>query len=77
MKLNLKSLVFMLLIAGLVLTGCAAPAPTAAPGSGAPATEAVQWLPKRLLKLRLSHQLLPSLLNCGPTMAILALPRLV
>jgi multiple sugar transport system substrate-binding protein len=35
MQLNLKSLIFLLLIAGLVLTGCAAPAPTAAPATEA------------------------------------------
>jgi multiple sugar transport system substrate-binding protein len=40
MQLNLKSLVFLILVAGLILTGCAAPAPTAAPATEAPATQA-------------------------------------
>ena len=40
MQLNLKSLVFLVLIAGLILTGCGAPAPTAAPATEAPATKA-------------------------------------
>jgi multiple sugar transport system substrate-binding protein len=40
MQLNLKSLVFLVLIAGLILTGCGTPAPTAAPATEAPATEA-------------------------------------
>jgi multiple sugar transport system substrate-binding protein len=40
MQLNLKSLVFLVLIAGLILTGCGTPAPTAVPATEAPATEA-------------------------------------
>lgn len=40
MQLNLKSLVFLILVAGLILTGCGAPAPTAAPSTDAPATAA-------------------------------------
>ena len=41
MQLNLKSLVFLILIAGLILTGCGAPAAaTVAPATAAPATAA-------------------------------------
>jgi multiple sugar transport system substrate-binding protein len=40
MQLNLKSLIFLILILGLILTGCAAPAPTAAPATDAPAAAA-------------------------------------
>jgi multiple sugar transport system substrate-binding protein len=41
MKLNLKSLVFMILIAGLILTGCGTPAAApVAPATAAPATAA-------------------------------------
>lgn len=40
MQLNLKSLVFLVLITGLILTGCGTSAPTAAPATEAPATKA-------------------------------------
>ena len=40
MQLNLKSFIFLTLIAGLILTGCAAPATTAAPATKAQATAA-------------------------------------
>jgi hypothetical protein len=72
MQLNLKSLIFLILIAGLVLTGCGGPALLLLPR--------LPRLRKRLLRLP-KHLLLNlqqprrSLLNCGRTMAILVRPR--
>ena len=67
MQLNLKSLIFLILIAGLILTGCGAPAAaTVAPATAAPATAAPATEAPVLRSLRPPR----SPLNCGPTTVI-------